>query len=195
MIPPVLSALMLLGSLLVVGLGLAAWVVGRLRSQPRTRQIGGRVALAVAAAYAVLWVVTVPLAGERRIPIGGEVSFCGVDCHLHVSVAKVDRGESLGVSVRLRSNARVAAEYPSLLRFEIVDAAGQRWLPSDGLIAETLPAGASLDRTFQFSLGSSGTLRGLAVSRPGIIDYLLVGRANPLVQRRFILELESRLTS
>ncbi|MFN0178905.1 MAG: hypothetical protein ACKVZ0_08895 [Gemmatimonadales bacterium] len=189
MISPLMGTLVLLATLLGVGLGLGIWLIGRLREQRGWSRLGGVLAGGVVGAYGLLWLTTVPLGRERPMAPGAEVAFCGVDCHLHVSVARVHRGNSLAVVVRLRSDAKRAEEYPGFLRFEVVGVDGRRWTPADGMIAETLPPGGELEREFQFAVGREVAVRGLAVSRPGWIDYLLPGQGNPWVQRRKVLSL------
>lgn len=189
MISTLMGTLALVATLLGSGLGLGVWLVGRLRAEPRWSRLGVVVAGGVMAAYGLLWLATVPLGRERPMAPGAEVAFCGVDCHLHVSVARVQRGTSLAIVVRFRSDAKRAEEYPSGLRFEVVGRDGRRWPPADGMIAETLPPGGELERELQFAVGREVAVRGLAVSRPGWIDYLLPGEGNPWVQRRKVLTL------
>jgi hypothetical protein len=118
------------------------------------------------------------------------VSFCGLDCHLHVSVVRADWGRDLGVVVRFRSNARAADEYPGLLTVEVVDSASRRYRPSEGMIAEPLNAGATIEREFHFSLPPEAVASALVLSNGGWLDYLLPGRGNPIAQRRIRLALD-----
>ncbi|MBM4188522.1 MAG: hypothetical protein FJ206_14560 [Gemmatimonadetes bacterium] len=190
MIPTVIGELALLATLGGIGLGLSGWLFGRWRRIQPVRRAGGWFAAGLATVYGLAWLGTVPLGRERLVPPGGELSFCGLDCHLHVGVTRIERGANLGVTVRFRSDARRIDEYPQFLRFEIVDQLGRRWSPADGFVAETLPPGGQFEKELVFSVAPDVVIKGLAVHRPGFApDYLLAGLGNPLVQRRLMLTL------
>lgn len=190
MFPPVVGAMMLLGSFGITGLGMIGVVAGKLRGTPRWTQIGGRLVGAAVTGYGLLWLVGLLGSPRRALAIGEEVSFCGVDCHLHVSVVRIERGNDLGVVLRFRSDAKQANEYPGLLRLRVIDSAGRGYLPSDGVIAEPLGAGATIEREFRFTVPPAAGAPALVVSYDGWLDYLVPGRGNPLAQRRIRLSLD-----
>ncbi len=190
MFPPVVGALILLGSLGIAGLGLLALLRGTLRRDARLRRVGWLVALGAVGGYGILWLVGLFGSPHRALAIGEEVRFCGLDCHLHVSVVRSERGNDLGVMVRFRSDAKRAEEYPGLLRLEVVDSDGRRYAPSDGQIAEPLEAGATIEREFRFTVPAEARAPALVVSYAGWLDYLLPGAGNPLAQRRLRLTLD-----
>jgi hypothetical protein len=126
---------------------------------------------------------------KRLVPVGEEISFCGLDCHLHVSVKRVSRAGDLTVLLQFRSDARAANEYPGELRFLVEDATGRRYSPSAGMIAEPLPAGATIEREFRFSLPRDSLGPRLLISSGGWLDFLVPGEANPWVKMRTALAL------
>ena len=190
MFPPFVGLLMLLGSLGLAGLGLVTLVIGMVQGRPPLARIGGQMTAASGVGYGLLWLVGLLGSPHRSLAVGQEVSFCGLDCHLHVSVVRSERRGDLGVVVRFRSNARAAAEYPGLLRLEVVDSSGHRYQPSDGMIAEPLDAGATIEREFRFTVPPEARGPTLVVSYNGLMDYLVPGRANPIAQRRIRLALD-----
>lgn len=190
MFPPVVGALIVLATLGAAGLGLVGLAVGKVRDEGRWKKLGGRTVVAAVTGYGLLWLVGLFGSPRRALAIGEEVSFCGLDCHLHVSVVRSERGRDLGVVIRFRSNAKAADEYPGLLRLEVVDSSGRRYSPSDGLIAEPLNAGATIDRQFRFTVPPEALAPALVVSYGGWLDYLLPGQGNPLAQRRVRLTLD-----
>jgi hypothetical protein len=189
MFPPLVGALLVLGSLGVAGMGLGALVLGRLRREPRWTRAGARLVGIALVGYAALWMAGLAGTPRRALALGDELSFCGLDCHLHVSVVRADRTNDLAVTVRFRSDARAVDEYPGLLRIEVVDSAGRRYAPSAGMIAEPLGPGATIEREFRFAVPAEAPAPTLVVSQGGWLDYLLPGRGNPLAQRRTRLAL------
>ena len=142
------------------------------------------------AAYGLVWLIATLGASSQALALGQELSFCGVDCHLHVSVVRAERGGDLGVVIRFRSDAKMADEFPGLLRLEVVDSSQRRYQPSDGMIAEPLNAGATIEREFRFTVPPEAATPVLVVSYGGWLDYLLPGRGNPIAQRRIRLVLD-----
>ncbi|MEO8450461.1 MAG: hypothetical protein ABI647_11750 [Gemmatimonadota bacterium] len=189
MIPPFVGQLMLMGTAATVALALIAGIVGLLSGQRRIVEISLAVSGLVVLVYTLGWGGTLLAARYRVLAPGEEVSFCGLDCHLHVSVAKVERTRGLGVTVRFRSDAKVALEYPSELWIGVVDRTGREYLPSDGVIAEPLRAGETMERELHFALPAEAAEPRLIVTWKGGIDYLVPGEGNPLVQRRSSLAL------
>ena len=189
MIPPILGAMILIGTLAVVGLGLTAIVIGLVRSQPAWTRLGAIVATLGVAGWAIVWVIGLATGPRRSLSRGEELHFCGVDCHLHISVVRATRDTDIGVVLRFRSDAKSADEFPGLLRYVVVDSAGRPYLPASGIIAEPLPAGETIEREFRFSVPPEARRPQLRIYWPGKLDYLVPGRANPLVQQRVELSL------
>lgn len=186
---PVIGTLVLLAALGAVGIGLVTMVVGLIRGRGSLFGVGARVTGAVVAGYGLVWVVGYLTAPARLVGPGEEVQFCGLDCHLHVSAVAVTRGTDLAVTLRFRSDARGAAEYPGLLKLVVVDGAGRRYAPSAGMMAEPLEAGQTIEREFRFSVPPDGGAARLEVSYDSVMDYLVPGLGNPLAQRRTPLAL------
>src|SRR5439155_20147901 len=103
LIPPILGLFLLLATAGVVGLALVTHLYGRWAGNAALARGSLLGAAAVAAAYGLIWIVTVATTRTRGLVLGDEVHFCGLDCHLHVSVLEVKRESDLGVRVRFRS--------------------------------------------------------------------------------------------
>jgi hypothetical protein len=189
MLPPFLGALLLLATVGIVLLSLivAIWAAATGNSLIRRRALQAGVAMA--AVYAVFWALGLALAGSQVLPPGQSVSFCGLDCHLHVSVDAVDPGADLGVKVRFRSNAVQAPEWPGKLQFRLVDASGKQYAPTNQVPDSALRAGASWTLELHFRAQPQPTGAALIVTWKGGLDYLVPGAGNPLVQRRHRLAL------
>ncbi len=191
MFPPIIGLMILLAGLglVVVGLGIA--VVSLLSRRPGGVRLGLVLAGGTAAGYALVWVIGLVTAESRVLGVGQEAHFCGVDCHLHVSVVKASRDPDVGVTLRFRSDAKQAAEYPYLLTYKVVDEAGHRYAPSSGAVGEPLKAGETVEHEMRFSLPPEAKHPRLEVYYDSIMDYLVPGQANPLAQRRTRLDLGS----
>ena len=125
MLPQFLGMLLLTGAagFVAVALGVALW------ARSRTQALLARRALiagsGIVGVYGLFWLLGVGLARRVVLPPGQEISFCGLDCHLHVSVQRVRWGPDLGVTVHFASNAKQAPERPAALRFRLRDGTGQ----------------------------------------------------------------------
>jgi hypothetical protein len=183
-----LGVLVLLGCLGAAGLGLLLVLVGRLQGQRFLPHLGGLLAGGAVGGYVVVWLLALLAAPSRVLSRGQEVSFCGLDCHLHVSVTGADPDGR--VRLRFRSDARRALEYPSLLRIEAVGPDGRRYPPVAGLLGAPLGPGDTIEREFRFGLPAGVVPAGVVVGTDRWLDYLLPGRGNPMVQRRLVLSLE-----
>jgi hypothetical protein len=184
MLPPFLGALLLLGTVGVVVLSPAVVVWASLKGNSGLARGGLVAAGGMAAVYGLFWILGVVLAPRFTLAPGKGVSFCGLDCHLHVSVAGVHSGAGLGVMVRFSSNARSAPEWPGKLRFRLKDAAGQEYSPINQVPDSALRAGAEWTHELRFPPGTpvDGTV--LMVTWGGLLDYLVPGTGNPLAQRQ-----------
>lgn len=189
MLPPFLGALLLLATvgILVLSCGVAVWAsFGR---EPGVRRRALQAGAAMAGLYGVFWILGPALAEKTVLPPGEAVSFCGLDCHLHVSVAGVHTGPDLGVTVRFSSNAKQALEWPGKLVFRLVDARGQQYAPVNEVPDRALQAGDSWTHELRFPAAGQASGAELVVTWKGGIDYLVPGAGNPLVQRRHRLAL------
>jgi hypothetical protein len=184
MLPPFLGALLLLVTVGVVVLSLVAVLWAQITGNPGLTLGGMRAAGGMVAVFGMFWVLGVVLAPRSTLPPGKEVSFCGLDCHLHVSVAGVHRGANPGVMVRFSSDARSEPEWPGKLRFRLQDVDGQEYSPIHSVPDGALRAGAEWTHELRFPPGTpmDGTV--LMVTWDGLLDYLVPGIGNPLAQRQ-----------
>lgn len=157
---------------------------------PLARRIALGAAM-VGAGYALLLAAGPLLTPSRSLPPGGELSFCGFDCHLHVSATSERLDDSLDVTLRFRSDAKAAPEYPGELRVVVADAAGLEFLPERPLPADSLLAGMAVNWTLRFIVPADIRAPRLLVTWRGWLDYLVPGPQNPLVQRKASLMLAS----
>lgn len=184
MLPPFLGMLLLLGTAGCVILALVTALWARSSDRPliaRRALLGGGTVVGV---YGVFWLLGVVLAPRAVLPPGQELSFCGLDCHLHVSVQQVRAGSDLGVTVHFASNAKQAPEWPKELRFRLRDGAGREYAPSNSVPDSALRAGASWDYELLFPGAARVAGSVLIVTWDGELDYLVPGAGNPLVQRQ-----------
>ena len=186
MLPPFLGALLFLATAGIVGLALLVAVWGLIRKSPGLSRKAVLAGGAMASVYALFWIAGLVLAPRSVLPPGQTVSFCGFDCHLHVSVDSVHRAGDLGVTVRFRSNAVQAPEFPGELAFRLRDAAGKEYRPSNSVppADSALRAGESWTWELHFPAEAQTAGAVLLVSWKGNLDYFVPGAGNPLVQRR-----------
>lgn len=136
MIPAFLGVVILMAApgAVAVGLGLGLVIMGKLAGPGGGGADGvaggGGGGDGVGGAWLVGW-VTAP---RGVVPLGEEIAFCGIDCHLHVSAVGVSRGESLVVRLRFRSDAKAADEFPGMLRFALRGPDGHRRAPAAGFV-------------------------------------------------------------
>ena len=189
MLPPFLGALLLLATIGIVALCLFVAIVAAVKGQPILSRRALQAGAGMAGLYGLFWALGLVLARATVLAPGEAVSFCGLDCHLHVSVDGVIPGPELGVRVRFRSNAKQAPEWPGKLRFRLVDGAGIQYAPTNELPDRALEAGETRTQELHFpaQLQSAGAT--LVVTWRGGLDYLVPGAGNPLVQRRHRLAL------
>jgi len=176
-----LGVLALIGSalLLVLGLGITLFALAR-GDRALARRVATMIA-AFAALYLLGTAVSVLVAPRRVLPVGDEISFCGFDCHLHVSVVAIETDEDrIGLVVRARSDAKAEPEFPRDLQFRLVGKDGSVLTPfQEGeTFTEPLEAGASAVDTVTFVAPLSGTPYSLRVIYPDLPEALLLGPAN-----------------
>jgi hypothetical protein len=176
-----LGVLALIGSalLLVFGLGVTAFGLAR-GDRPLARRAvlgtGGFVAV-----YLLGVALSGALAPSTVLPFGRELSFCGFDCHLHISVTQVDMEEDrIGLVVQARSDAKAEPEYPKYLQFRLVGKSGVALAPfQDGkTFLEPLAAGQSTVDTVSFVAPPEDSPYTLRVIYPDLPEALLLGPAN-----------------
>src|ERR1041385_8243142 len=127
----------------------------------------------------------------RRVVLapGEALSFCGLDCHLHVSVDSVRPAGRVGVVVRFSSDAVRAPEWPDALRFRLRDKTGTEYAPSNRVPRMPVLAGQAWTHELQFPGAATPAGAQLIVTWGGWLDYFVPGEGNPLVQRQHRLSL------
>jgi len=184
MLPPFLGMLLLLGTVAVIVVALGVALIAGLSGHSRPARRALMAASGMAGLYALFWLLGLALARREVLPPGQQLSFCGLDCHLHVSVQQVRTGPALGVTVQFASDAKQAPERPADLRFRLRDAAGQEYAPSNNVPDTALRAGASWEFELRFPAAVPAAGAVLIVTWDGGIDYFVPGAGNPLVQRQ-----------
>jgi len=184
MLPQFLGMLLLIGTVgfVVTALAVAWWASSR--NNPRFARRALIAGSGMAGVYGIFWLLGLMLAPRVVLPPGQEISFCGLDCHLHVSVGQVRAGPDLGVTVHFTSNAKQAPEWPAALRFRLRDGVGQEYAPSNRVPETALRAGASWDYELRFPAAARAAGSVLIVTWDSGFDYLVPGAGNPLVQRQ-----------
>jgi hypothetical protein len=176
-----LGVLALIGSVLLLVFGLGVAVFGLARGD---RRLARRAALGIGGlvvAYLLGVVLSGALAPTRVLPIGEELSFCGFDCHLHVSVVGSESEENqVGVTVKVRSDARREPEYPRYLQFRLLGSDGTVLAPfRDGQwFTEPLDAGQEKVEKLYFIRSTEAFPYSLQVIYPDLPEALLLGPAN-----------------
>ena len=184
MLPPFLGALLFLGTVATVAVALLVAIWSSFRGSALVTRRALLLGAGVVGVYAVCWLAGLALARRVVLEPGQTVSFCGLDCHLHVSVDDVTRGKELGVTVRFSSNAVQAPEYPAELLFRLLDGAGREYAPLDQVPDSALRAGQSWTHELHFPPEAQPAGAVLLVTWKGTLDYFVPGAGNPLVQRR-----------
>ena len=161
------------------------YAVGR-----RNRRLLRNAALVACIAIAVHAAVLVAgplLARDRVLAPGSEISFCGFDCHLHVSAARGARPGA--VLLRFRSDAGAVAEHPGYLRVRGFDARGNAYDPVDPIPDVPLVAGDTVEHVLTFAPAQGERIERVELTWRDWETYLVPGPENPLVQRRRTLAL------
>jgi hypothetical protein len=192
MLPQFLGMLLLMGTAGFVVTALAVSLWARSRNNPRLARRSLLAGSGMAGVYGLFWLLGLMLAPRVVLAPGQEISFCGLDCHLHVSVREVRAGPDLRVTVHFASNAKRAPEWPAALRFRLRDGAGQEYAPSNSVPETALRAGASWDYELLFPAAARAAGSVLIVTWDSGLDYLVPGAGNPLVQRQRRLALPAR---
>lgn len=188
-----LGVLALIGAALLVVVGLGAAAFGLARGDRRLARRAGAGIIALVAAYLFGVAISVALAPTRALPIGEELSFCGFDCHLHLSITQSDFEEDrIGLVVQARSDAKQESEYPSYLAFRLVGKDGALLVPAQEgkIFPEPVPAGESQVDTLTFVAPPSGAPYSLRINYPDLLESLLLGPANGVAAGKTTLALE-----
>jgi hypothetical protein len=195
MLPPFLGALLLLGSAVVIAAALIMALWARHIQRPELRRVALAAGGGMAGIYAFFWILGLLLTPTTVLSPGSELRFCGLDCHLHVSVTGVHPGPELGVTVRFASNAVRAPEWPGKLRFRLRDDEGREFAPLN--LPPDAPLAAGAESSFELRFPSEARPAGavLIVTWDGGLDYLVPGAGNILVQRRRRLALPGETRS
>jgi len=180
------GALALLGSAALVAAAVGVALFGLARGDRTLAKRAGLVAVVWVAVYGAGLLITPLTAPPRVLLPGEEISFCGLDCHLHVSVvgpvasARGQTTATQAVKVRARSDAKRAPEYPAELRFRLVDAENREYLPvsESGRFIGPLVAGETDTVTLVFAPPPSTHNLRLRVTWDAWPDRLLLGPAN-----------------
>ena len=195
MLPPFLGALLLLATAGIVLLSLVVAIWARAGGNALLSRKYLLVGAGMGGIYAAFWIVGLLLARRTVLAPGQAVRFCGLDCHLHVSVGAVRPGADLGVTVRFSSNAVRAPEWPGKLLFRLVDSSGREYSPTNQVPDSALQAGETRSHELHFPAEAKPAGAALLVTwKPGL-DYLVPGRGNPLVQRKTRLALPTPTVS
>ena len=191
------GALALLGSVALIAVAAGVALFGLARGDRRLGRRAGLVALLWAVLYGAAVIATPAATRPRVLPPGQEISFCGLDCHLHISVV-ASPAESASqvpgtrvVTVRARSDARRAPEYPAELRFRLVDGENREYppLPESGRFEGPLAAGDSDTVPLVFAPPPTASDLRLRVTWDAWPDRLLLGPANTRAVARTTLAL------
>jgi hypothetical protein len=194
-LPQFLGMLLLLGTAAVLALALlvALWAaVSRNRAVLRRALLVG---LGMAGIYLLFWLGGLALTRRVVLPPGEALSFCGLDCHLHVSVDSVRPAKQVGVVVRFSSDAVRAPEWPDALRFRLRDAAGTEYAPQNRVPRKPVLAGQAWTHELEFPGAAKPDGAQLIVTWGGWLDYFVPGEGNPLVQRQRRLALPAPATT
>jgi hypothetical protein len=183
MLTPFLGTLLLLATVAIVALSAVVALISR---STGSRTVARRALMAgggMMAVYGASWLLSVLLTPTQVLSPGAVIRFCGLDCHLHVSVAGVRSGNPLGVLVHFSSNAVRAPEWPGKLRFRLRDDEGREFAPMNQVPDLPLQAGAESTIELRFpEARAPGSV--LIVTWDGGLDYLVPGQGNPMVQRK-----------
>ena len=166
----------------------AIYAIGRHNPRLLRRALlGGAAALT---AYLLVLAAGPVVAGRRVLAPGSELSFCGFDCHLHVSAwPGAGDGE---VVIRFRSDARAVAEHPGFLRIRGFDSRGRPHDPVAPVPDAPLAAGDTIEHTLRFVPGPGERIERIGVTRGEWENYLMPGPENPLVQARTSVALDAQ---
>ena len=193
MLAHLIGVLVLIGSALLVVVGLGMMLFGLARGDRALARRAAVGTVSYVAAYLLAVALSSLLAPRRVLPFGSELSFCGFDCHLHISVVQSDAEENrIGVVVRARSDAKRELEYPKFLQFRIVDREGNLLPPEQEgkTFPEPLPAGESQLDTLSLEVVPERAPYALRVVYPELLDALLIGPANSLAAGKTTLAIE-----
>jgi hypothetical protein len=208
------SALLFLGSAVLLALLLISFVVLAIRSRPRQRYaITGLLLLILG--YGLSLVGFALFSRERTLARGEEKYFCELDCHLAYSVQKVERVKNIGsanasgefyiVTVRVRFDESTTAPWrrrdapltPVPLNFAVVDSQGRAiqrsligqsaWDENPGSsrsLRDTLLPGESYETTLVFDVPADAGSPRLLASFTVFPTQVLIGDENSPLHKK-----------
>jgi hypothetical protein len=159
-------------------------VIALVRSNRVVARRAGIAGLSLLGLYAGLLLAGPLLLGRRTLAPGQELSFCGFDCHLHLTATQVARNGGLDVTVRARSDAREAPEDPRYLALSVIDTNGVRYAADSTTLDTPLGPGDFYERTLHFAVPATATGLKLVGTWQGWPAYAIPGPDNIFVQRR-----------
>lgn len=188
-----LGVLGLIGAALLVLVGLGLAVFGMARGDRRLASRAAVATVGLGALYLAGLAVSSAVAPTRALPPGSELSFCGLDCHLHLSITESDFEEDrIGIVVRARSDAKQSAEHPGRLLYRLVGRDGTTLVPAQegSLFATPVAAGQSVLDTLTFVAPPAAAPYSLRITHPGPLDALLLGPAGSRAAGKTTLAIE-----
>jgi len=193
MLAHLIGVLVLIGSALLVVVGLGMMLFGLARGDRALARRAAVGTVSYAAAYLLAVALSSLLAPRRVLPFGSELSFCGFDCHLHVEVVSSESEEDrIGVAIRVKSDAKREDEFPQYLQFRLVGADGSVLAPAreGDRFQRPLAAGAAYVDSLSFMTDPTARPYTLRVIYPGLLDALLPGPANSRAAGKTTLAIE-----
>ncbi len=186
------GAALFMAALAGTAAGLTILLVARVTQRDRV----ARWALTGTGALLAAWLLALVLGPlvlrGRTLEPGEELSFCGFDCHLHVTALSAARNGELVVRVRARSDARAMREDPRMLDLYVSDARGTHYRAEELRWSGPLLPGDTVEQTLRFVVPDS--VRGLRLvgTWTGWAAWAVPGPDNRLVQRQAGVALAGR---
>ncbi len=172
--------------------GLTILLVARMRQSDRVARWAGTGTGALLGAWLLSLVAGPIVLRGRTLEPGEELSFCGLDCHLHVTALSASRNGELLVRVRARSDARAVPEDPRLLDLYVSDGQGTHYHAEDLKWSGPLFPGDTAEQTLRFIVPDSVRDLRLVGTWTGWASWAVPGPDNRLVQRQAGVALAGR---
>ena len=135
--------------------GLTILLVARMRQSDRVARWAVTGTGALLGAWLLSLVAGPIVLRGRTLEPGEELSFCGLDCHLHVTALSASRNGELLVRVRARSDAKAVPEDPRLLDLYVSDGQGTHYHAEDLKWSGPLFPGDTAEQTLRFIVPDS----------------------------------------
>lgn len=178
------------GTLLFLGMfaaltgGFVVGAIAALAGRPRVARAAAWTSGIAAVVYLAALAAGPMLTPRRVLPAGTVRSFCGFDCHLHVRAVTAYGRSPVAVRIEAWSDAARAPEWPGTLSYRLVDADGRRYPAVNSPPAEPLGPGDAASFELEFATPPGVGAQALEISWAGVMDLLVPGPGNTLVQRR-----------